>query len=201
VSAGAETGRPPGRPRSAEADAAIIRATLEALREEGFRGLSVEDVRQRAGVGKATIYRRFPSKEALVRAAIESLNPDLPEPPDTGSLRGDLAAVFRLTYDAAVDRRSATFAPRLLAESADDAEFHELFREALVEPRRAGLRVILGRARGRGELREGFDEELVIDMLAGPVVYRVLLDGGTLNGVADRMDALLEGVLYGVTPR
>ena len=56
-------------------------------------------------------------------------NPDLPEPPDTGSLRGDVETVFRLTYEMAVDGKTATFGPRLLAESADDAEFHALFRE------------------------------------------------------------------------
>ncbi len=61
--------RAPGRPRSADADEAILTATLGVLLEEGFRGLSVEAVRQRAGVGKATIYRRFPDKDALVRAA------------------------------------------------------------------------------------------------------------------------------------
>jgi AcrR family transcriptional regulator len=200
VTAGPET-RSPGRPRSAEADAAIIGATLEALREEGFRGLSVEGVRQRAGVGKATIYRRFPSKHDLVRAAIASLNPDLPEPPDTGSLRGDVATIFRLTYDAALDRRTATFAPRLLAESAGDDEFHALFREALIDPRREGLRTILRRAAARGELRTDIDPELIIDMFAGPVIYRLLIDGGRLEGVKEMMDALLDGVLLGITPR
>jgi len=193
--------RAPGRPRSAEADAAIIGATLEALRDEGFRGLSVEGVRQRAGVGKATIYRRFPSKNDLVRAAIASLNPDLPEPPDTGTLRGDIETVFRLTYEMAVDGKTATFGPRLLAESADDAEFHALFREALIEPRRAGLRIILARGRERGELRDDVDPEVVIDMLAGPVIYRILIDGGRLDGVAHLMDPLLDGVLHGITPR
>ena len=193
--------RAPGRPRSAEADAAIIGATLEALRDEGFRGLSVEGVRQRAGVGKATLYRRFPSKNDLVRAAIASLNPDLPEPPDTGTLRGDIETVFRLTYEMAVDGKTATFGPRLLAESADDAEFHALFREALIEPRRAGLRIILARGRERGELRDDVDPEVVIDMLAGPVIYRILIDGGSLDGVGGLMAPLLDGVLNGITPR
>ena len=193
--------RAPGRPRSAEADAAIIVATLEALREEGFRGLSMEGVRQRAGVGKATLYRRFGSKEDLVRAAISSLNPDAPEPPDTGSLRGDVRLVFQVTYDAAVETGATTFAPRLLAESADDPEFHRLFREALIEPRRTGMRKILRRGVERAELPPDTDLELVIDMLAGPVIYRILIDGGTIDHVAARMDALLDGVLYGITPR
>ena len=190
--------RAPGRPRSAQADAAIARATLEALREEGFRGLSVESVRQRSGVGKATIYRRYPDKESLVRAAIASLNPTIGELPDTGSVRGDMLHVFRLIYQGSVDRQTATFAPRLLAESADDPEFHRLFREALIEPRRTGMRKILRRGVERAELPPDTDLELVIDMLAGPVIYRVLVDGGTLDGVAGRLEPLIDAVLHGV---
>jgi AcrR family transcriptional regulator len=193
--------RAPGRPRSAEADAAIIRATLEALREEGFRGLSVESVRQRSGVGKATIYRRFPDKQSLVRAAIASLNPDVGDPPDTGTLRGDLLEVFNITYESALDRRTATFAPRLLAESTADPEMHAIFRGALIDPRREGMRRILRRGIARGELPEDADLELIIDMLAGPVIYRMLIDGGTLDGVAGRLEALLDGVLHGVAKR
>ena len=190
--------RAPGRPRSAVADAAIARATLEALREEGFRGLSVESVRQRSGVGKATIYRRYPDKESLVRAAIASLNPTIGELPDTGSVRGDMLAIFRLIYQATVDRQGATFAPRLLAESATDPEMHAIFREALIDPRREAVRRVLLRGIERGELPQDTDLELVIDMIAGPVIYRVLVDGGTLEGVADRLEPLIDTVLYGV---
>ena len=190
--------RAPGRPRSAEADAAIVRATLEALREEGFRGLSVESVRQRSGVGKATIYRRFPDKEALVRAAIAALNPEIVIP-DSGVLRDDLLAMFGAFYDSAVDQQTATFAPRLLAESATDPDMHTIFREALIDPRRAAVRTILRRGVERGELREDVDVELAIDMLAGPVIYRMLIDGGTFDGIRGRMEHLLDGVLHGLS--
>ena len=190
--------RAPGRPRSAEADAALVRATLEALREEGFRGLSVESVRQRSGVGKATIYRRFPDKHALVRAAIAALNPQIGELPDHGSLRADVLAMFRATYSQALDRQTATFAPRLLAESASDPEMHAIFREALIEPRREAARRVLLRGVERGELAEDADLELIIDLLAGPIIYRVLIDGGSLEGVAGRMEAMLDAVLNGV---
>ena len=83
--------RPPGRPRSAEADEAILQAALELLAENGYRALTMERVRERSGVGKATLYRRYGSKEELVRAAIVHLNADVPLP-DTGSLVGDFAA-------------------------------------------------------------------------------------------------------------
>lgn len=192
--------RPPGRPRSAEADTAILRATLDVLREEGFRALSVEAVRRRAGVGKATIYRRFPDKDALVRAALASLTPAPPKPPDTGAVRGDLLALFALGYDAAPDRATRTAAPRLLADSADEPELHALFRAALIEPRRAAIRDVLERGIARGELAAGADVELLIDLIAGPIVYRMLIDAGELASVAGRLDALLDVVLRGAAP-
>src|SRR5690606_21460967 len=163
--------RSPGRPRSAEADAAIVRATLEVLREEGFRGLSVETVRRRAGVGKATIYRRFPDREALVRAALAAANPPVAGLPDTGSVRDDLRRVFHAVYDAAAGPMVAAAAPiRLLAEAGREPELHALFREALIEPRRAAVRTLLRRGIDRGELAADADVELLIDMLAGSVV-------------------------------
>ncbi|HWT92151.1 MAG TPA: TetR/AcrR family transcriptional regulator, partial [Solirubrobacteraceae bacterium] len=192
--------RTPGRPRSAEADTAILRATLDLLREEGFRALSVEAVRQRAGVGKATIYRRYPDKAALVKAALASLTPAPPEPPDTGSVRGDLLALFAAGYDAAPDRAALTAAPRLLADSVDEPELHALFRAALIEPRRAVMRGVLERGMARGEVARGADVELLIDLIAGPIIYRILIDAGELASVAGRLDALLDVVLRGAAP-
>ena len=84
--------RASGRPRSAEADEAILQAALELMAESGYRALTMEQVRERSGVGKATIYRRYGSKEELVAAAIVHLNSDIPLPDDTGSLQGDFAA-------------------------------------------------------------------------------------------------------------
>jgi AcrR family transcriptional regulator len=188
------TTRGPGRPRSAAADAAIVRATLEVLREEGFRRLSVEAVRQRAGVGKATIYRRFPDKEALVRAAVAAVHSD-PAVPDTGSLQGDLDALWEEVYAAG---GAARVAPLLLAEAAENPEMHAIFRAALVEPRRAMLRTLLERAAARGELRDGLDLELVVDLLAGPVIYRLLIDGGDTTVVEQRGTSHLATLLRGI---
>ncbi len=194
------TTRGPGRPRSAAADAAIVRATLEVLREEGFRGLSVEAVRQRAGVGKATIYRRFPDKHALVRAAIAEVHHELGTP-DTGSLRGDLAALFEEGYRGPGAAGAARVAPLLLAEAADDPGMHAIFRSALIDPRRAIMRTILDRAVARGELRDDLDLDLVIDLLAGPVIYRMLIDGGDTTVVSRRMSSHVETLLDGLAPR
>ncbi len=153
-----------------------MRATLEVLLAEGFRGLSVDAVRVRAGVGKATIYRRFPDKEALVRAAIGSLHRAYAEPPDTGSVVTDIESVWEQGYRA--DPAVTTLAPRLLAESAGNPEMHAIFRAALIEPRRVYLGTILRRGIERGELRDDVDLDILIDLVAGPFIYRLLIDAG-----------------------
>ena len=128
--------RTPGRPRSEESHQAIIRATLELLLEDGYGSLTMESVRTRAGVGKATIYRRWSSKAELVRDAIVYLHEEF-DVPDTGSLRGDYEAIAELVRERGVRGPGAGMVmPRLLAEAANDHELHEIFYENLVRPRR-----------------------------------------------------------------
>jgi AcrR family transcriptional regulator len=188
--------RTPGRPRSEESHHAIIRATLELLLESGYRSLTMEGVRARAGVGKATIYRRWSDKEELVRDAIVFMHDDL-QAPDTGSLRGDYQALASLVRSAADRVGAATLMPRLLGETANDPELHKIFSDHLVEPRRAQMRSILHRATARGEIRDDVDVELMIDLFAGPVIYRLLLTRGDLSQLPagdEQLDALLNGL-------
>jgi len=188
--------RTPGRPRSEASHQAIIRATLELLVEKGYGALTMEAVRARAGVGKATIYRRWSSKEELVRDAITFMHDDFVAP-DTGSLRGDYEGMAALVLSAAQRAGAATFMPRLLGEAANDPELHAIFYEHLVEPRRAQMREVLQRAVARGEIRDDIDIELIIDLLAGPVVYRLVITGGDyaqLHPVDEQLDALLNGL-------
>jgi AcrR family transcriptional regulator len=190
---GAADTRRPGRPRSPEAHAAILRAALELAVEGGLRGLSMEAIAARAGVGKATIYRRWKSKEALFAEAIASIA-FTPEVPDTGSVRGDFEAVSA----AAVDRMAPEafrVLPRLMADAADDPELLEALQAALVRPRRAAIAAILRGGIERGELRADLDLDLVSDMLIGPLIARVLLSGGdphALDGVPMRVFETLE---------
>jgi AcrR family transcriptional regulator len=172
-----ERGRRPGRPRSAVADAAIVRATLELLLEDGYRALTMEQVRTRAGVGKATLYRRYGSKQELVANAIRHLNQPI-ETPDTGTVREDILALARSVLAGAERVQFASFVPRLLAEAAGDAEMHAIFYENLVAPRRAVMGAVLRRGVERGELRADLDVELATDILTGPWVYRLLISGG-----------------------
>jgi AcrR family transcriptional regulator len=188
--------RTPGRPRSEESHQAIIRATLELMLEIGYGSLTMEGVRARAGVGKATIYRRWASKEELVRDAIAFMHDDL-EAPDTGSLRGDYEGLAARVRSAAQREGAATFMPRLLGEAVNDPALHAIFYANLVKPRRDQLRAVLERAVARGELRDDVDVELMIDLFAGPAVYRLLITGGDLSQmfeVGDQLDALLNGL-------
>jgi AcrR family transcriptional regulator len=174
--------RRPGRPRSPEAHAAILRAALELAAEGGLRGLSIEAIAARAGVGKATIYRRWKNKEALFAEALHTMALD-PDIPDTGTVRGDIvkassAAVGRLSSEA------FRVFPRLMAEAGDDPELLEALQIALLGPRRAVVGAILRRGVARGELREDLDVDLVTDMLMGPLIARVLMSGGDVRAFA-----------------
>jgi AcrR family transcriptional regulator len=192
--------RPPGRPRSERSHLAIVQATLGLLAEVGYARITMEQVQRRAGVGKATIYRRWTSKAELVKDAIQHLSADLPVP-DTGSLREDYAAISAALVAIAADRDAALLMPRLLAEASRDPELHAIFYAQLVEPRRRVARIALERARDRGELREDVDLELAIDMLAGPIIYRFLITGGDLAPAAVAAPRLLEALLEGLSPR
>jgi AcrR family transcriptional regulator len=188
--------RMPGRPRSEASHQAIIMATLELLLETGYRSLTMEGVRARAGVGKATIYRRWSSKQELVRDAIVFMHDEV-EAPDTGSLRGDYEGMAARVRAAARRAGAATFMPRLLGDAANDPELRTIFYDHLVEPRRAQMRSVLQRAVARGEIRDDVDVELIIDLFAGPVVYRLLISGGDyaqLPAVDEQLDALLNGL-------
>ena len=162
-----------GRPRSPEAHRAILEATLELLVEGGFRALSMDAVAARAGVGKATIYRRWRSKTELVSASVKLLNADI-DLADTGTLRGDYLAIARQAMGA-VSTSVSTIAPRLVAEATGEPELHAIFLDELVVPRRRALKTLLRRAEDRGEIRTGLDYDIVVDLLAGPVMYRLLV--------------------------
>ena len=194
----AQEGRRPGRPRSAAADASIVRATLELLLEGGYRGLTMEQVRARAGVGKATLYRRYGSKQELVAEAVRHINQPIPVP-DTGSVRDDILAIAQSAIEGVARVGAATFIPRMLAEAAGDPEMHAIFYANLVAPRRAIMAGVLRAAIDRGELRADLDVEQAIDVLTGPWVYRMLISGGdTSAAVAVNPSAVLDLVLPGM---
>lgn len=189
--------RPPGRPRSPEADSAILRATLELLSEVGYSSLSLDQIRVRAGVGKATIYRRYRSLGELVKAAINQLSFE-PVTPDTGHLLGDLAVISDASTENAEGSDGGELWLRLLAEAATEPELNAICYARLIEPSRAVLRTVLRRAAERGEVRADIDPEIAIDLLVGAQVYRLLIGGMNVEAVRARERDVLKTLLDGI---
>ncbi|GAA3817048.1 TetR/AcrR family transcriptional regulator [Streptomyces coacervatus] len=175
--------RATGRPRSTEADAAILAATREALVELGWSKLTLGDVATRAGVAKTTLYRRWSGKNELVVDAVAELFDEL-ELPDRGSLAADIEGVV-LQFAAILARPEAACGlMAVVAESTRDDALRERIRTSIVE--RQKRLVLEGRCRGeeRGELPPQTDPfesartaDLIFDVVAGAVVHRALVSG------------------------
>lgn len=190
--------RRPGRPRSAEADRAIVDATLDLLVSGGYQALSMEAVRLKAGVGKGTLYRRHPSKDALVKFALADLSAGVAVP-DTGSVRADLHAMLGNAARQKPD--VGEIVPRLLSELTGNPEFFAIVREELFEPRREMLRSVFRRGLERGELRADVDLEASLDMLQGLFMLKATLSAGTDTSpkvLWDRMLAAVDELLTGM---
>ena len=183
-----------GRPRSREAHRAILTAALELLGELGFRGLTIEGVADRAGVGKTTIYRRWPSKTELVAEAIGQIRPPS-APPDSGTLEGDLLGFVRLQQERVGSTPGLRrLIPVLLTEATQDPTFLTLVTDGVIEPIRDVLQELVARGIERGELRPDVDVEALVDLLHAVPVYKILLAGGDpsqVRGVPSRVVPLL----------
>ncbi|NNL68158.1 MAG: TetR/AcrR family transcriptional regulator [Myxococcales bacterium] len=191
--AGAPNGGSAGRPRSEEAHQAILDATLELLSEVGFSALTVEGVAQRAGVGKATIYRRWPSKLPLVVEAFGGL-PRLEEV-DTGDLAGDLKTMLKSYLQLFNTTPLATVLPSLAGERAHNDALSEVF-DPVLKGRRRPLLGVLERGVARGELPEDLDLELAADLISGPIAVKLFFTGGKLSPrmVGPIVDLALSGL-------
>jgi AcrR family transcriptional regulator len=185
-----------GRPRDVQADEAILDATTRLLIEGGFGRLSVRAVAARAGVGKATIYRRWPSKTELLRATLARIDArETAEAADTGDLRGDLRALMRTMAVHFVDSEAAHLMPQLVAEAQFDHDLRELLH-SYAEGRRNLAHQVLERARRRGELRVDVDPEVVVDLITAPVFIRKLITGGPITEKVT--DGAVELIVQGI---
>jgi AcrR family transcriptional regulator len=188
----------PGRPRDPNRDQAILRATLELMAVRGFE-LGIEEVAERAGVAKTTIYRRFPSKEELVIAALETVA--VPQPaPDTGSVRADLIEFGLRRLEEAETVATPLVGMRLLSDLWQYPKLLAIFSERILAPARAPLVAIVERGIARGELRDDIDRDLIVDSLYGGLVYRTLISGD-LSVVARDLEAFLDAAIEGVGRR
>jgi AcrR family transcriptional regulator len=166
-----------GRPRSEEAEQAILKATLQMVAMHGVTATTIEGIAAEAGVGKTTIYRRWGSKTELIIAAISELAPP-GDPPDTGSMGGDMAALAEFQQRRLTDTGLLAIVPRVMAESMGDPELHQGFLDKVVNPLRDLLRLFIERGIERGELRPDLDVEALVDLLHAIPVYKILMSRG-----------------------
>jgi len=169
-----------GRPRSAECDHAILDAALAEYAARGLEGMSVDAVAARAAVSKATIYRRYPSKEKLVVAAAFTIAEENAPALDTGSLRGDLIASLQNLRRLLTDPVLGPAKRMLLVDSLRNEELAVLHRSSVHE-RRQRIFAMLRRAIERGELQPDIDLDFAADTLGAPLFYRNLVLGEPID--------------------
>jgi AcrR family transcriptional regulator len=166
------TGR--GRPRSKQAEEAILAATAQLLEEKGFKALTIEDVAVRAGVGKATIYRWWQSKGTLAFDAFSAEFLARQPLPDTGSLHGDFLAALRGWIRSVKGTPTGKTLVELVAEVQRDPALAAIWRDRFIGPVRDHHRVMVQRAIARGEVPSTTNTEVALDLLFGPAYHRLL---------------------------
>jgi AcrR family transcriptional regulator len=170
----------PGRPRSEEAHDAILRAAIALIRQVGYDAVTMDGIAAEAGVGKATVYRRWKAKEALVADAIRGIMLAVPVP-DTGSTGGDLRALLRAALGMYRDPATGALLSGLVAAMARSAPIARAVRSGFGAVWRDAVGAVLRRGMARGELRAGLDLDLAIDLLSAPFFYRYLMTGGRVD--------------------
>jgi len=173
--------------RSSVTDA-ITDAALASLVDQGYAKLSMEGVARRAGVGKSALYRRWPSKVDMVTDVLTHLSVPTDDPPDTGTLHGDVRALLQAIADWLADPRMRAVLPSLIAEYDRNPALAAASATHIGEPRRAWGRAALDHAVGRGELTPA-QAEILLDLVAAPVHWRLVhgrpVDAEYLDQLAD----------------
>ncbi|MEV3872845.1 TetR/AcrR family transcriptional regulator [Streptomyces sp. NPDC049906] len=186
-----------GRPRSEAAEQAILEGAVRLL-EEGvpLADIGIERIARAAGVGKATIYRRWPGKEELFVAAIRRVEPE--EPPLAGtSVREDLIALLEAQRRWGLARRSSALLHNVHAQIKSHPRLWAAYRATVIEPRRRTALDVIRRGQGNGEIRADLDADFLNDLFAGPMLVRTVLrpEGDLPDDFATRIvDALLAGL-------
>jgi AcrR family transcriptional regulator len=187
-----------GRPRSEASRSAIIAAANSLLRTIGLNRMSIEAVAEASGVGKATIYRWWPSKGALaLDAYLEAMRAKVVVP-DTGDGGEDLRRHARAVIAFYAGKEGRIFA-QLMAEAQSDARLAEAFRERFLSQRRTAVLTIWQRGVARGEFRDDVDADVAMDMIFAPIIYRLLAGHAPLSRslATGLVDAALGGLAAG----
>jgi AcrR family transcriptional regulator len=184
-----------GRPRSDRAHRAILDAFQALLTEKGYAGLRLEHVAARAGVGKATIYRRWPSKEALAQELLSELAaPHIAVDPVDDTRAEMLAAVVN-PMRAVTETPFGPVIRALLSQIAVNPRLGDPFRATVVQARRDEVARVVTRGIARGDLRPDADPGIATELLVGPVYFRLMF-GGTLDEAFAHQ--VVDGVLRGL---
>jgi AcrR family transcriptional regulator len=200
----AERGGTRGRPRDADADRRILLAARELLLSKGYAALSVDEVAERAGSAKTTLYRRWPTKDHLILSVVALMQEDVPIP-DTGDIRSDLLhylgevaggldSMRKAGRTEGVDDRSAGLIGELAAVAARHADLGALVREMYARRHAVAIGMITA-ARTRGALRADLDPAVLLDQVVGPLYYRILVSGDPID--QRYLSLLVDGALRG----
>jgi len=186
-----------GRPRSDRIHRAILDATYELLVANGYTKLRLEHVATRAGVGKATIYRRWPTKEALALDLLMELASPHIAIEDSGNTRTDFLAATMNAVRALTETPFGPVIRALLAQIAGNPTLGDPFRATVVSARREEVRRVVERGIARGDVRPDADPDVATELLVGPAYFRLIFGGELDAGFAERVvDTVLSG--YGV---
>ncbi|HZR57845.1 MAG TPA: TetR/AcrR family transcriptional regulator [Terriglobales bacterium] len=172
--------RSPGRPRSQEARKAILESTLELLRESGFADLSIESIAAHAGVGKATVYRWWPNKGGLVMDAFVSIAEQELSFPPTGPVEKAIREQMK-RWSAIFGGPLGRIIAAVIGAGQSEPEMLEAFQNYYVEPRRREARELLKQAMKNGEIRPNLNPNMILDILYGPLYFRLLIKSGPLT--------------------
>ncbi len=183
-----------GRPRSLKAHRAILDAARELLIDGGFTALRLEHVAARAGVGKATIYRHWSSKEGLMQELLLELGSPHVAIEETGDTRDELLAAVLNPMRAVTETDFGPVIRALLSQIAINPSLGDPFRATVVEARRAQVAAVIGRGIARGDLRPDADPDIATELLVGPVYFRLMFGGElTVDFATSVVDSVLRG--------
>jgi len=184
-----------GRPRSEKTKDAILTAAYDLLLENGFGAITIEKIAEKAGVSKATIYKWWPNKAAVVMDGfLNATNVKLPIP-NTGSTIDDMFIQVN-NFAKFLNSREGNIITEIIGEGQFDPKLADTYRAIYFKPRRSISKQILERGISRGELRKDLNIELSIDLIWGPVFYRLLITGEVVDDtfVKNLINYAFEGI-------
>lgn len=184
-----------GRPRNVETQRSILSASYDLLLEQGFSAVTVEKIAERAKVSKATIYKWWPNKAAVVMDGFMSAASERLPVPDTGSVYNDIL-IHATNLVRFLTSREGTVITELIGEGQMDPGLAEAYRTRYFQPRRLEARRLMERGTERGELRKNLDIAVSTDLIYGPIFYRLLVTGDPLDDayVQHLVSSAFEGI-------